>query len=103
MKVGPAMSEKIIELPKADRYDVRFEMLLRSGTRLAQPQHVQSAIISAASQTTYPNVTRAASQEVMPVPAQTLPFSETYKLYPIEGGTRAASVSAVIPYEIYAE
>jgi hypothetical protein len=66
-------------------------MLVRFGTRLARLGQEQ------------PDVSRETSQEVMPVAAQMLPYSETYKLYPVEGTTRAASVSAVVPYEIYGE
>jgi hypothetical protein len=81
MKTGPGMSEKIIEIPRAERYDVRFEMRIRDGATL-QTQ-------------------RQASQMVTPVKA--LPYSEEYKLYNVRGVTRAAGVSAVIAYEIYAQ
>jgi len=81
MKTGPGMSEKVIEIPKAERYDVRFEMRIRDGATL-QTQ-------------------RQASQMVTPIKA--LPYSEEYKLYNVKGVTRAASVSAVITYDIYTQ
>lgn len=78
MKVGPAMSEKIIELPTSPRYDVRFEMRLREGPTLRMHQKV--------------------SQQITPI--KTLPYSEEYNLYQVENKTRAAGVSAVVPYEV---
>jgi hypothetical protein len=81
MKVGPSMSEKIIEVPTASRYDVRFEMRLREGATLKTQQHM--------------------AQQVTPIKA--LPYSEEYRLYPVENKSRAASVSAVIAYEVYSQ
>jgi hypothetical protein len=81
MKVGPAMSEKIIELPTASRYDVRFEMRLRDGPK-------GPTKLRAAQKITY---------------ITTLPFSEEYSLYDIDGDSRAAGVSAVVSYEVYAQ
>jgi hypothetical protein len=81
MRVGPAMSEKLIELPNSDRYEVRFEMRLREGPTLKTQQQV--------------------SQQVTPI--KTLPYSEDYKLYQVENKSRAAGVSAVVPYEVYAQ
>jgi hypothetical protein len=81
MKVGPSMSEKIVELPKAERYNIRFELRIRNGSTLRQ--QIQ------------------ASQQVTPV--KTLPYAEEYTLYPVSSGIRAAAVSAVIPYEVYAQ
>jgi hypothetical protein len=78
MKVGPAMSEKIIELPVAPRYDMRFEMRLREGPTLKTQQQ--------------------ASQQITPV--KTLPYSEEYNLYQVDNGSRGAGISAVVPYEI---
>ena len=79
MKVGAAMSEKIIELPKSTQYVVRFELRMRDGVTLEQ--HLQ------------------VSQQVTPI--TTLPHDEEYRLYPLNSGVRSAAVSAVVPYEIY--
>lgn len=81
MKTGPGMSEKIIEIPKAERYEVRFEMRIRDGATL-QTQ-------------------KQASQMITPV--KVLPYSEDYKLYNVKGSTRAAGVSAVVTYDIYTQ
>jgi hypothetical protein len=81
MKVGPSMSEKIIELPPAARYDVRFEMRLREGPTLKTQQQV--------------------SQQITPIKA--LPYSEEYNLYQVENKSRAAGISAVVSYEVYAQ
>jgi hypothetical protein len=81
MRVGPAMSEKIIELPPAPRYDVRFEMRIREGPTLKTQQQT--------------------SQQVTPIKA--LPYSEEYKLYQVENKSRAAAVSAVVSYEVYTQ
>lgn len=81
MKVGPAMSVKIIELPVASIYQVRFEMRLREGpngpTRLRAAQRID-------------HIT-------------TLPFSEEYPLYDIDVQIRHAGVSAVVTYEVYSQ
>jgi len=79
MKVGPSMSEKIIEVPTSSRYDIRFEMRLRDGPTLKTQQQL-------------------AAQQVTPVKA--LPYSEEYRLYQVENKSRAASVSAVVSYEV---
>ena len=81
MKVGPAMSEKVIEIPAASRYDVRFEMRMRDG----------------------PNgkTTLRAAQKITYITA--LPFSEEYSLYDIDSGSRAAGVSALVAYEVYTQ
>lgn len=81
MKVGPAMSEKIIELPPSSRFDVRIEMRVRNGPTLATRQMV--------------------SQQTTPV--KSLPYTEEYKLYDANNGTRSASVAAIVTYEIYAQ
>jgi hypothetical protein len=79
MKVGPSMSEKIIEVPTASRYDVRFEMRLRDlretgEARLKTQQHL--------------------SQQVTPIKA--LPYTEEYRLYQVNNQSRSAGVSAVL-------
>ncbi len=81
MKVGAGMSEKIIEIPKSERYYVRFELRIRGGGTLRQQVQV--------------------SQQVTPV--KTLPYAEEYTLYSVDGAVRSAAVSAVVPYEIYTE
>lgn len=90
MRVGPSMSEKIISLPKAASYDIRFEMRFRSDKKLSGG--TKSVQIEQGPQ-------QATSQMVTPVTA--LPFSEEYSLYLVNDGSRAASVKAIIPYEIY--
>jgi|GEM_PF-3767888 len=90
MRVGPSMSEKIIPLPKADRYEISFEMTFRSEKKLSggtKSLQVRSGFQKAKSQ--------------MVTPVSTLPFSEDYRLYLVNDGSRAASVKAIIPYEIY--
>jgi hypothetical protein len=81
MRVGPAMSEKIIELPRAMRYDVRFEMRLREGPTLKHQQQLSQII----------------------TPIKVLPYSDEYNLYQVENKSRAASVSSVVSYEVYAQ
>jgi hypothetical protein len=78
MKTGASMSAKYIELPTAERYDVRFELRIRDGQTLAhQTQQSQSI-----------------------TPIRTLPFQEEYQLYPVKNKVRDAAVSAVIAYEV---
>ena len=81
MKVGPAMSEKTIEIPAASRYEVRFEMRMRDGPK--------------------GKTTLRAAQKITYITA--LPFSEEYSLYDIDGMSRAAGVSALVSYEVYAQ
>jgi hypothetical protein len=89
MKVGPDMSQKSIELPVAQRYDIRFEMRLRNGSTFSGKGSKQLEASP---------VARAASQMISSITH--LPYSEDYKLYDIVGETRAASVHAVVSYEI---
>ena len=81
MKVGPAMSEKTIELPPASRYEVRFEMRMRDGPK---------------GKTTF----RAAQKITYII---TFPFNEEYSLYEVDSGSRAAAVSALVSYEVYTQ
>ena len=81
MKVGPAMSEKTIELPPASRYEVRFEMRMRDGPK---------------GKTTF----RAAQKITFII---TFPFNEEYSLYEVDSGSRAAAVSALVSYEVYTQ
>lgn len=81
MKVGPAMSEKIIELPPSSRYEVRFEMRMRNDLK-------RKTTLRAAQKITY---------------ITTLPFNEEYSLYEVDGLSRAAGVSALVSYEVYAQ
>jgi hypothetical protein len=74
MKVGPAMSEKVVEIPQSEIYEVYFEIEQRSGRSMR-------------------------SQLVQPV--KTLPFKDEYKLFGMSAKTRDGNVKAVIPYEIY--
>ena len=81
MKVGPAMSEKTIELSPASRYEVRFEMRMRDGPK---------------GKTTF----RAAQKITYII---TFPFNEEYSLYEVDSGSRAAAVSALVSYEVYTQ
>ncbi|MGE3853353.1 MAG: hypothetical protein AB7K09_16565 [Planctomycetota bacterium] len=83
MRVGPAMSEKIIELPVAPRYEVRFELRLRDGSQGQTKLRLRAA------------------QKISYITS--LPFSEEYSLYDIDGTTRSAGVSAVVAYKVYAQ
>lgn len=81
MQVGPGMSEKVIELPTAPNYAIRFEMQFRNvqgnkGT-LQTAQRIDHII--------------------------DLPASNKYELYQVQGVTRLASVSAEVRYEVYAQ
>jgi hypothetical protein len=91
MKVGPAMSQKLIELPKATNYEIRFEMRIRNQPDLNNSQgerHLASEPFD-----------RAGSQLVNNIWA--LPFSDEYPLYELDGKTRNAQVRAVVKYIIY--
>lgn len=76
LKVGPVMAPQIIEIPKADLYVTRFELNLKL------PDTVKKLV----------------SQTVLRVTE--LPFNTEYNLYPLEGQTRAASISAVVKFSI---
>lgn len=89
MKVGPDMSEKRIELPRSDRYDIRFEMTLRNGG---------SFVGTGAKRLEAEHASQTGSQLVRTV--WQLPFSEEYKLYDIVGQSRAPSVRATVSYTV---
>lgn len=89
MKVGPDMSPKLIELPKALLYQIRFEMHIRGGSDLTSTKEKNLAdkpFMRSGSQL-IDNITK-------------LPFSEEYKLYNIKDGIRDASVRASVSYSI---
>jgi hypothetical protein len=90
MRVGPDMSQKLIELPAAQRYDIRFEMRLRNGTAFSGQgsKHLEAYTIERG----------AGAQEIRVVTR--LPYSNDYKLYDVVGVTRSASVRAVVSYEV---
>jgi hypothetical protein len=85
MKVGPSMSQKVIELPNALNYQIRFTMLKRKGGEFEGDQL---------------DMVRGASQQVTHI--DRLPFSENYSLYNVNEKTRTrdAAVSAVISYTV---
>jgi hypothetical protein len=78
LKVGPGMSPGIFELPNTDRYDVRFEILLKdsNGER------------------------KLASQLVIPISASSIPVTKDYSVHPVSGMTRGASIGATLSFEI---
>jgi hypothetical protein len=90
MKTGPDMGPKLIELPRAPVYEIRFEMRIRGMENLSSAQHkILDPDVAAG---------RAGSQLVDSI--SKLPFSDEYKLYDIKNNTRAASVRATISYSI---
>jgi hypothetical protein len=89
MNVGPDMSQKLIELPAAQRYDIRFEMRFRNGSTFSGKESKQLEASP---------VARAGSQMISSI--RHLPYREDYKLYDIAGETRSASVRAIVSYEI---
>ncbi len=89
MKVGPGMSHKVIELPKTDRYEIRFELIYRNGKEII------------GSTTILENVKEKAMMSQMIRRVMKIPFSEEYELYPVKNKTRSASVGASVSYSIY--
>jgi hypothetical protein len=94
MPVSSSMEEKIIALPCAEMYYIRFEINFSSEKKLeGGPLLVRGAALKK-------DVKKDANQSVtFPV----LPLVDQYKLYLLQDGSRDTSVKAVIPYEIYAE
>lgn len=92
MKVGPDMSQKIIELPDSEVYLIRFELKLRSGSALVGEQERRLDLDPER---------REVSQVIRQI--RKLPFKEDYKLYDVNGEVRSAGVSAVISYELTRE
>jgi hypothetical protein len=84
MKIGPSMNDKIIEVPRDDWYQVRFEMRMRDG----DVYETSTPVIRT-------------SQQVTPVMKKELPYKEEYRLYPVQDSTRSATVAALVTYEIY--
>ncbi|PKH03138.1 hypothetical protein CXF72_08110 [Psychromonas sp. MB-3u-54] len=91
MKVGPNMSHQLIELPKADGYEIRFELKYKGG----------SVVEESATNLVAKEFEHMASQMVTQVLA--LPFTETYNLYKIKEGSRDSSVSSSVKYTLYQE
>lgn len=95
MPVISNMNEKIIKLPCAEMYYIRFEInfssekKLEGGPALFRGTLVEKDAVKVESQTqpTYP----------------TIPFIADYKLYLLQDGSRDTSVKANISYEIYSE
>lgn len=87
LKVGPNMDKKTIELPEADRYEIRFELTKRNGEAISG----STTMIEGE-----PDMTSNVLRYVMD-----LPFAEEYKLYPVDGNVRSATVGATVSYSIY--
>jgi hypothetical protein len=88
MKVGPGMSEKLIELPASEYYTINMELNRRGKPTLRGDEPVQYV---------EPSI-RATSQLVSTV--YELPYEEEYRLYDVNGETRSAGVSASVTYRI---
>ena len=87
LNVGPNMDTKTIELPEADRYEIRFELKERNGEDISGETTVVEGT---------PDMTSNVIRFVMD-----LPYSEEYKLYPINGNVRSANVGATVSFTIY--
>ncbi len=81
------MDKKTIELPEADRYEIRFELTKRNGEEVSGNTTVVEG---------KPDMTSNVIRFVM-----NLPFAEEYKLYPVEGNVRSATVGATVSFRIY--
>jgi hypothetical protein len=84
MNVGPDMSQKIIPLPNADLYQIRFYMNFRSGVR-------------AANEAPHKLVRRPSNPSEQPTK---LPHAAEYKLYRVDAATNSSAVLAVIGYQL---
>lgn len=91
MKVGPNMSHKIIELPKAEAYQIRFELRYKEG----------DVVLGSSTNLVPKEFNRMASQMVTQV--LKYPFTEVYNLYKVNDRSRGASVSASVKYTLYQE
>lgn len=89
MKVGPSMSHKIIELPKSEQYEIRFELKYKSGES------------DSAGETKNLSTAEKDMMSQMIIQVVEYPFSETYNLYKVDDNTRASSISASIDYSLY--
>lgn len=89
LKVGPDMARKIIDLPEAPIYQIKFQMRIRGGAKLAsnEEQNLHADRSERAESQLVNNITK-------------LPFYEDYKLYEVNGDTRSAAVRAIVSYSI---
>lgn len=96
MKVGPAMSEKVIALPPSKSYEIRFEAKIRGTTPL---QGLPVVLPQAAVQG---NVTGhdklLASQTIRHI--WDLPHEEEYRLYNVDGEIRDATPKATVKFRL---
>lgn len=92
MKIGPDMSHKVIQLPQADTYEVRFEMQLRGGAEDASAYSAKEVRVLD------PHRSMVAQNSAY---IRALPFKDTYKLYRVIDKTRYAGVAATVSYELY--
>lgn len=84
MRVGPDMNQKIIPIPSADNYEIRFRLNYKSGRRASneEPHKITRR-------------TRDKISQLTPIQV-----SSDYKLYPVDGGTASPAVIAVVSYRI---
>jgi hypothetical protein len=90
MEVGPSMGGKIIEIPAATSYRISFELQMKNGPAFGGRE-------------SFKRVTESAPQNYssnIATPVTTLPFSENYNLYKVDGDRRGAAVGAHISYEL---
>ena len=86
MRVGPDMSRKIIPLPAADAYHVRFKMRYQTGG-VAQNDVAK----------VFASKDKAASA---PLGALTIPYDAEQKLYLVKDGTTSSGVAAEVFYRL---
>ncbi len=95
MPLSLGVPEKIILLPSAEMYYIRFEINFSSGKKLeGGPALVRSELVKNDSK-------KVASPSLATYP--TMPLVAEYKLYFLQDGSRDTSVKALISYEIYLE
>lgn len=95
MPVIANMHEKIIELPHAEMYYIRFEINFSSEKKLeGGPALIRGGLVKKDGK-------KATDQALATYPA--IPLVADYKLYLLQDGSRDTSVKATISYEIYAE
>lgn len=96
MKVGPAMSQKTVEIAPSSEFVVSFRMKTRT------PDNDEIGMMNSKRQLHLkPGALDVVAQSSRHVRRQELPFSGTYDLYNVVGGVRSAAVSATIKYELY--
>ena len=78
LKVGPSMSSQTFQLPKSDKYEVRFEMVMKGSSSATTGHFVSQQVVT---------VTK-------------LPHGAEYNVYRKEGVTRSASVEAAVRFTL---